>query len=141
MNQRKRKFVKAYVDCLDVKQAALEAGYADNRSIMKRGRDLRKELHGPISQAFKERWQGLEAEIRQLEKLEDLSVNSDSEQVKLNATRELLDYARPAEAQQIEVTHTHEHKQLSNAELDARIALLREKLWEDAPRLEVVEDE
>jgi phage terminase small subunit len=140
LTPKKRKFIESYVLQGDVKQAALDAGYADNRAIMKRARNLRKELDGWIRQKHKEAWRDVELGIYARNNLMRLSKDADSEQVQLNATRELLDHNEPKEAQEVKVTHEHTHKQLTNDELDARIALLREKLWEEAPALEVVGD-
>ena len=65
-----------------------------------------------------------------------MALCADNETVRLNAAKELLARAAPEKARETKVTH--EHKVLTNKQVDERIKELQDKLFIDAPSAEIV---
>lgn len=123
--KRHREFVESYARTGDARRAYLEAGYADTRNTGKKARELRLKLARYITDAVRERATAADMAILGLTTLEELATRGGSEAVRLNAAKELLARALPEEAREVTVNHNHTVRNLTDAELNRRIARLR----------------
>lgn len=130
---RKRAFVKAYIRSGDKDESYVKAGYADSRHVANKARGLLKELAPYLAQQMTEYLKGVEMTSLGARVIVDLAKNSDSDQVKLNAAKELLMRSAPEEK-----TVNHVHKDLTDQEIDRRLGELQDQLFINAPVLKVV---
>jgi len=99
-NQR-QVFLKEYVRSGDHPEAAKKAGYKDTHTIRNQAWKLRRECADEITDELHRNF--AEIEPRALKILSDLAENTESESVRLVATRDLLDRAgfRPVDRHEI----------------------------------------
>lgn len=111
----------------------MEAGYkANERNVKNKARKLTQQLAPYIADQLKKYASSVEMGILGLQVVGELAQSDPSGAVRLNAAKELLSRAIPEEPKESKVTHVHETKQLSNAELDDKIRQLADKLFIDA---------
>lgn len=134
---RKRKFSENVANGMDLKEAFLAAGYADNRSAMRNARNLYQEMRKVITSIVSEKIGSEVQAAKAYATIDNLSAEAKSESVRLQAATQMLD--RTEFAQVKEVKFTHESKDMSNETLDARIAELRKELGMDAKDITMIE--
>jgi len=131
---RKRAYVKNYIRSGDSIQSFVDAGYADNRSKANGARRLLKELAPYLQSEMTNYLRGVEMTSLGQRVIVDLATNSDSDQVRLNAAKEIMVRAAPEEAKTI----NHVYKDLTDQEIDRRLSELQDQLFIDAPVLRSV---
>lgn len=135
--KKQRDFLKHYVRTGEAKESYAKAGYkATHRSTLARISKLLKELSPYLDEAFKSYVEGVEMGMLGIKVIKDLALSAESEQVRFNAAKELKGHA--IKENPVEQVVTHVHQQLSNEDLDKRLAELQDELYAKAPKLEVV---
>lgn len=133
--KRKRDFVKEYIRSGDAHASFLKAGYKDGRASMKNTSRLLREMAPYLQTQMTEYLEGVEMAILGTSVIAGLARDSENDAVKLNAAKELLSRAAPENR---ETTVNHVHKNMTDAAIDKRLEQLQNKLFIDAPAVEVL---
>ena len=120
LDERQEKFVTFYVATGNAMKSAEMAGYAHPQQ---KGWDLKKRFAPEIEERTRSKIG--EKVVTVLEMTYELAMNADSEAVRLNACRDLLDRAgyKPADKQVIDSVTTTVHE-LSTEELESELQKL-----------------
>jgi len=123
-------FVDRYLELGDSIKAAAAAGYKDSNgfSLKQKANKLRRFLAHIIDQRMEEYAKGTDMALLGVNVLKELAHNADSETVRLNAAKEIVNRCMAPAAQKKEVTHKVQVSSLTNEELDKRIAALQQEL-------------
>lgn len=124
--KRNQEFVKEYVRCGDELKAYIAVGYKESRLSKQKARELKKQLSRFIADEVKNYASSTDMAILALNRLADLAENSDSDAVKLQASKEIL--TRCGLDAPKEVTINHTTKNLTDEEIDKRLAKLSKDL-------------
>ena len=138
--KRKREFVRHYVRSGDAYEAYCKAGYKISRAARAQARKLQVELQPYIREQVAEYISGAQMAIMGLKVVEELALNSESDVVRLNAAKEMLSRSIPETPKEVHHHHTSDKKELSDDELLSRLKKLQDKLFIDAPAIEVVNE-
>ncbi len=135
--KKQREFLKHYVRSGEALESYAKAGYkATHRSSLARTSKLLRSLSPYLTIALTEYVEGTEMGVLGVKVIRELALGADSEQVRLQAAKEMKQMAIKDEP--VDQTIVHVHKQLTNEDLDKRLLELQEELWSKAPKLEVV---
>ena len=136
--KRQQAFLRHYVLCGCSHEAYKRAGYTGHADTRKaRVSKLLKDLAPYVRESFNEYIEGVEIGVLGVKVIRELAENAESEQVRLNAARELKSLSIKEDPKET-IVHTVNHTALTNEQVDKRLAELQEALWKDAPKLEVV---
>lgn len=127
---RKKEFIKQYVRTGDARKAYLAAGYKESRATAKKASEMRLELTRHIAEAVREYARSSDMAILGLNTLEKIAKESDSDAARLNAAKELLERSLPEAPKEVNVNHNV--RNLSDEQLDAKLAKLTKELRGDA---------
>ena len=125
---RKREFIKLYVMSGDAEDSYAKAGYtSDARSIKARARNLVREVSPYLKDATQAYLQGTDMAIFGLAVCRKLAESAESEQVRLNAAKELLSRNLPSTPQEIHVHKTSDS--LTDEQVKEKIRKLTNDLY------------
>lgn len=119
-------FVTQYIAHGDAIQAAKEAGYKDNEHIKTRARELRQMLSNHIDEQTAKYVRSTDVTILGMHVLKDLAQKAESETVKLNAAKEILNRSVPDLPKKTEIVH--KVKTMTDEDLDRKILQLQRDL-------------
>ena len=141
--RRHREFIEHVVHTGDPHEAYLAVGYKDDRNSKTKARALRMKLHSYVEEAMTARMQSVDMCAMAYANIVDLAKSASSEAIKLQAAKEIL--SRGGFDTPKEVTINHNHRNLTNEQIDARIKEIREELASTLPppiegEAELVED-
>lgn len=139
--KRKKDFVKHYVKTGNAYEAYTKAGYKATRSAHSNARKMQMELANHIKNQIAEYISGTDMAIMGLRVVADLAENSNNDMVRLQAAKEMLSRSLPETPKEVHHHHTSDRHQLSDEQLLQRLKKLQDKLFIDAPAIEVVENE
>ncbi len=135
---KKREFIKQYVMCGDVMKAYAAAGYnPDQRTSKKMARNLVRQVTPYLKEATEAYLQGTEMAIFGLAVVRQLAMEAESEQVRLNAAKELLSRNLPDRPQEIHV-HKTGSDQLTDEQVKQRIRQIQQEIYLEAKPINVV---
>lgn len=123
-----RKFVRAFLECGDQEQATVKAGYVNDKHLPTRARQLRKILDGHIKAQLESYATSADFAILGLSTLKNLALEAESETVRLNAAKSLIEKALPEKIKESTVTHNINIRKLSDDDLEKRVLELQGKL-------------
>ena len=137
LSPKKREFIKQYVMCGDVMKAYAASGHnPDQRSSKKMARNLVRQITPYLKEATEAYLQGTEMAIFGLSVVRQLAEEAESEQVRLNAAKELLSRNLPDRPQEIHVHKTSD--QLSDEQVKQRIRQIQQEIYLEAKPINVV---
>ena len=118
-SSRRIKFVEEYVTHGNAHRAAREAGYdrGDEKKLKNYAKALKYKLKEEIEEVFRERMESGGPKAYRV--MEDL-LQSESDTVRFNASKDLLDRAGHKPIERVE--HTHEHRSVQ--EMEAHLVAL-----------------
>lgn len=118
--KRHREFIREYVRSGDLKGAYRAVGYkVTDRVVAAKARQLALKLSPYIDEQMHDYIKSTEMGVFGIARLRDLAENAESEQVQLNAAKELLARNMPEGPKVVE--HKHSHESMSTEELKAEI--------------------
>lgn len=127
ITKRRQAFVDQLVLLGDPVAAYLAAGYKDaGKHNRWKARELQKLLKTHIDVAFRDHLTSTDQAMRAYASIDGLAVGASSEAVRLQAAKDVMTragYDRPTE-----VTVNHNHRNLSDEEIEARMAAIRAEL-------------
>ena len=129
---KKRKFIQEYVRLGDYREAYISAGYKDNRATMANARRLGSKLSGYYRGEMTAYLKSVEMASLGARVLTELAESADSEGTRLNAAKLILERAVPEDK-----TINVKHSDLTEAELDRRLAEIQDQLFIDAPKAQL----
>ena len=120
LNEQQQNFISIYTATGNASQAAKMAGYANPKQ---KGYDLKNRFAPEIAEAI--RGEIGDDVVPVIRKVRELALNAESEAVRLNACKDLLDRAgyKPIDRSKIESVTTTVHE-LSTEELEAELEKL-----------------
>jgi hypothetical protein len=135
--KKNKEFVKNYVKLGDVVEAYEKAGYVckNPKALRARAQRLLKNMAPYLDDAMQQYIKGTDMAIYGIARVRWLAENAESDVVKLNAAKELLRHNLPDET----VVNHVVHNEMSDEQMDKRIRELQDQLFEDAPRLAIVQ--
>lgn len=130
-----RAFVDYYLKTGDATAAAYDAGYREpksdksfNASLKQKGRVLRAGLAHIIDAELLSYARGTDMTLLGINVLKQLAQSAESETVRLNAAKEIVNRNVEPQAQKKEVTHKVQVSNMTDEEIDKRIAKLQGEL-------------
>lgn len=122
--RRRQIFVEQYVLSGDVLQAYLAAGYKKSANSLQKALQYRSQMREHIVKKTRELAESTDMAILGMKTVRELAINADSEAVRLQAGKELMARALPEAPKEVTHNHTHEIRNLTDEEIDKRIARL-----------------
>jgi hypothetical protein len=137
LSKRHREFIKQFVLTGDELEAWVLAGYkGDKPASRSKARKLRGELSVYIDQELQTRIKSTDLAILGLNTIAELAKESNQDSTRLAAAKDILSRGGHDVVKEVKITH---EKEMSDKEIQKRMDALKEKLWKDAPVIEVVE--
>jgi hypothetical protein len=124
--KKQRLFIQEYIRTGLLRESYVAVGYLDNKRSMRNARQLRSNLSRYIKAELGAYVTSTEISTVCIATLMHLMRNSTSDQVRLNAAEKLL--TRGGHDAPTVVTHNHNHKSLTDKQLDSRIGELMDQL-------------
>lgn len=133
LSPSQRQFVDRYMETCDPIEAAEYAGYkgGDGKNtapLEQKARHLRKELAFIIDDRIEHYARSADFALLGINVLKQMAQQAESETVRLNAAKEIVNRTLQAPVQRKEITHNHTLSKLTTEDLDARIRVLQQKL-------------
>lgn len=140
ISHQHRVFVDKFLETGNALLAAEHAGYKDGRapkdpnkkstnaSLKQKASKLRRELACVIDERLPYYARSADMAILGLNVLKELAQNADSETVRMNSAKEIVNRCVEPLTQKKEVTHNVRHGALKDEDLDKRIEALRQQL-------------
>lgn len=123
--KKQRAFIDQYVLSGDAFQAYLAAGYTEGKSARAKAAQMKSRLRTQIAQRARETSESVDMAILGMKVVRELAESAESEAVKLKAGMALMERGLPERPQEIHHTHDHTLRDLTEEEIDRRIARLR----------------
>lgn len=121
---RRKTFVEQYVLSGDCHKAYLAAGYKESSRSKEKALQMRAMLRRYIVDKTRELAESTDMAILGMRTVRELASSAESEAVRLQAAKELMARAIPEKPKEIQHSHTHEIRNLTDEEIDRRIARL-----------------
>lgn len=137
--KRKKDFIQHYIRSGDALDAYYKAGYAEGRDAKNKCRKYLRELQPYIRTQLDGYIKGTDLAILAVKVVGELATKAESEAVRLNAAKALLDKTLPDDPKEVHHHHTSDTKKMTDDELMQQLKRLQDKLFLDAPQAEVVE--
>lgn len=123
--KKQREFIDQYCLSGDAVQAYLAAGYTDGPNKKAKAVQMRSNLRTYIAQRARDLSESVDMAILGMKTCRELAESAESEAVRLAAGKELMARSMPDRPQEVHHNHTHTLKNLSEEQIEARIARLR----------------